>query len=57
MISDAILSLIIGSVAGVLILLIKVIHNSKCQSVKCCCITCLRDTVHEVEIPIQPSQI
>jgi len=57
MISDAILSLIIGSITGVLILLIKVVHNSKCQSVKCGCITCLRDTVHEAEIPIQSNQI
>jgi hypothetical protein len=52
MISDAIISLIIGSTAGILALLIKVIHNSKCVSVKCCGSQCIRDTIHETAINI-----
>jgi hypothetical protein len=52
MISDTILKLIVGSVSGILILLIKVIHNSKCVKVSCCGSDCIRDTQHETTINI-----
>jgi hypothetical protein len=52
MISDAILSLIIGSTAGILALLIKVIHNSKCTKVSCFGSECIRNTGEEQTIQI-----
>lgn len=56
MISDAILSLIIGSTAGILALLIKVIHNSKCVKVSCLGSECIRNTAEEVQIQIDSPQ-
>jgi hypothetical protein len=50
MLSDAIISMIIVSVSGLLALLFKLCYSSKCKTVKLCCLDINRDTEHEVNI-------
>ena len=64
MLSDAILSMIIVSITGVILLAFKLCYLSKCRVIKCkmfnCCDTELqRDTTHEQSINMSqtPNQI
>ncbi len=48
MLSDGIISLIIGSASALVALLCKLSYSSKCTKVLCCgCIEITRDTAHE----------
>ena len=51
MVSDTILTLVIGSGTTVLLLSVRYLFYSKCKRVKCCCFECLRDIQHELDHP------
>ena len=53
MLSDAIISMIIVSITGILGLALKLCYSSKCVSFKICGAEVIRDTVHEAVINIQ----
>ena len=57
MLSDAIISMIIISVSGLIGLSFKLCYSSKCKIIKCCGGEIHRDTDHEVNINMQtPNQ-
>ena len=57
MLSDAIISMIIISVSGLIGLSLKLCYSSKCKIIKCCGGEIQRDTEHEVNINMQtPNQ-
>ena len=57
MLSDAIISMIIISVSGLIGLSFKLCYSSKCKIIKCCGGEIIRDTEHEVNINMQtPNQ-
>lgn len=51
MISDTILTIMIGSSTTFLLLSVRYLFYSKCKRIKCCCFECIRDTVHELDDP------
>jgi hypothetical protein len=53
MLSDAIISMIIISVSGLIGLSFKLCYSSKCKIIKCCGGEIIRDTEHEVNINMQ----
>ncbi len=53
MLSDAILSMIIVSVTGIIGLSLKLCYSSKCTTIKCCLGEIQRDTTHEVAINME----
>jgi hypothetical protein len=50
MLSDAIITLIIGSASTICGIGIRYFYASKCKIVKCCCFEIDRDTEHEQPI-------
>jgi hypothetical protein len=60
MLSDAIISMIIISVSGLIGLSLKLCYSSKCKVIKCCGGSIIRDTEHEQAINIgnqTPNQV
>jgi len=50
MLSDAIISMLIVSIAGLIGLSFKLCYSSKCVSIKCCGGEIIRDIAHEQTI-------
>ena len=60
MLSDAIISMIIISISGLIGLSLKLCYSSKCVSIKFCGGEIIRDTIHEQSINIgnqTPNQV